>query len=87
MKKVNLFTWNVPALMESARSDWPQHTTTLVGRELERYGIQRIQLYELSESRLTHVREIKEVSAGCTILWRGRKSGGSYLAGFGWICH
>ena len=57
--------------MDSAGSDRPQRRTAIVGRELGRYGIQ---IAVLSETRLEDVREIKEVGAGYTFFWSGRKS-------------
>ena len=52
--------------MDSAGSDRPQRRTSLVGRELGRYGIQI--------AALSDVGEIKEVDAGYTFFWSGRKS-------------
>ena len=63
-------TWNVRTLMDSAGSDRPQRRTALVGRELERYGIQ---IAAPNENRFADVGEIKEVGAGYTF-WSGRKS-------------
>ena len=63
--------WNVRTLMDSAGSNRPQRRTALVGRELGRYGIQ---IAALSETRLADVGEIKEVGAGYTFFWSGRKS-------------
>ena len=40
VKCLRIGTWNVRTLMDSAGSDRPQRRTTLVGRELGRYGIQ-----------------------------------------------
>ena len=57
--------------MDNAGSDRPQRRTALVGRELGRYDIQ---IAALSETRFTDVGEIKEVGAGYTFFWSGRKS-------------
>ena len=54
--------------------------TALVGRELGRYGIQ---IAALSETRLADVGEIKEVGAGYTFFWSGRKSEERREAGVG----
>ena len=53
--------------MDSAGSDRPQRRTALVGR----YGIE---IAALSETRLAEIGEIKEVGAGYTFFWSGRKS-------------
>ena len=58
-------------LMDSAGSDRPQRRTALVGRALVRYGIQ---IAALSETRFADVGEIKEIGAGYTFFWSGRKS-------------
>ena len=63
--------WNVRTLMDNAGSDRPQRRTALVGRELGRYDIQ---IAALSETRFADVGEIKEVGAGYTFFWSGRKS-------------
>ena len=57
--------------MDNAGSDRPQRRTALVGRELGRYDIQ---IAALSETRFADVGEIKEVGAGYTFFWSGRKS-------------
>ena len=57
--------------MDSAGSDRPQRRMSLVGRELGRYGIQ---IAALSETRFADFGEIKEVGAGYTFFWGGRKS-------------
>ena len=64
-------TWNVRTLVDSAGSDRPQRRTALVGRELWRYGNQ---IAALSETWFADVGEIKEVGAGYTLFWSGRKS-------------
>ena len=66
--------------MDSAGSDRPQHRTALVGRELGRYVIQ---IAALSETRFADVGEIKEVGAGYTFFWSGRKSEERREAGVG----
>ena len=63
--------WNVRTLMDSAGSDRPQRRTALVGRELGRNGIE---IAALSETRFAEIWEIKDVSAGYTFFWSGRKS-------------
>ena len=62
---------NVRTLMDCAGSDRPQRRPALVGRELGRYGIQ---IAALSMTWFADVGEIKEVSAGFTFFWNGRKS-------------
>ena len=57
--------------MDSAGSDRPQRRTALVGRELGRYGIE---IGALSETRFAEIGEIKEVGAGYTFFWSGRKT-------------
>ena len=59
--------------MDSAGPDRPQRRTALVGRELGRYGIE-IRVAALSETRFAEIGEIKEVGAGYTFFWSGRKS-------------
>ena len=62
---------HVRTLMDSAGSDRPQRRTAPVGRKFCRYGIE---VAALSETHFAKEREIKEVVAGFTFLWRGRKS-------------
>ena len=57
--------------MDSAGSDRLQRRTVLVGMELGKY---KIEIAVLSETRLAEVGEIKEVGAGYTFFWSGRKS-------------
>ena len=57
--------------MDSAGTDRTQRRTALVGRELGRYGIQ---VAALIETRFADVGEVKEVGAGYTFFWSGRKS-------------
>ena len=72
--------WNVRTLMDSAGSDRPQRRMALVGRELGRYDIQ---IAALSETRFADVGETKEVGAGYTFFWSGRKSEERREAGVG----
>ena len=67
-------------LIDSAGSDRPQRRTALVGRELGRYGIE---IAALSETRFAEIGEIKEVGAGCTFFWGGRKTEERREAGVG----
>ena len=62
--------WNVPALMDSAGSDRPQGRTALVGRELD---WNKVKIAALSEMRLAEEGLLKEVGAGYTFFWSGRK--------------
>ena len=66
--------------MDSAGSDRPQRRTALVGRELGRYGIE---IAALSETRFAEIGEIKEVGAGYTFFWSGRKTEERREAGVG----
>ena len=66
--------------INSAGSDRPQRRMALVGRELGWYGIQ---IAALSETRFTDVGEIKEVGAGYTFFWSGRKKEERHEAGVG----
>ena len=72
--------WNVRTLMDSAGSDRPQRRTALVGRELGIYGIE---IAALSETRFAEIGEIKEVGAGYTFFWSGRKNEERREAGVG----
>ena len=60
--------WNVPTMMDSAGSDRPQRRSAQVGRE--RY---KVEIAALSETRLTEEGILKEVGAGYTFFWSGRK--------------
>ena len=64
--------------MDSAGSDKPQRRTTLVGRELGRYGIQ---IAALNENRFADVGEIKEVGAEYNVFWSEHKSEERHEAG------
>ena len=72
--------WNVRTLMDSAGSDRPHRRMALVERELGRYGIE---IAALSETRFAEIVEIKEVCAGYTFFWSGRKSEERREAGIG----
>ena len=72
--------WNVHTLMDSAGSERPQRRTALVGRKLGRYGIE---IAALSETRFAEKGEIKEVGAGYTFFWSGRKTEERREAGVG----
>ena len=74
--------WNVCTLMDSAGSDRPQRRTAIVGKVLGRYGIE---IAVLSETRFAEIREIKEVGAGYTFFWSGRKSEERREAGVGFV--
>ena len=70
--KVILLTigaWNVRTLMDSSGSDRPQRRTHLVSRELDRY---KVEIAALSETPCRG-RALKEVGAGYTFFWSGRK--------------
>ena len=54
--------------MDSSGCDRPQRRTALVGRELDRY---KVEITALSETRLEWL--LKEIGAGYTFLWSGRK--------------
>ena len=56
--------------MDSSSSDRPERRTALVGRELDRY---KVKIAALSETRLAEEGLLKEVGAGCTFFWSGRK--------------
>ena len=57
--------------MDSAGSDRPQRRTTLVGRELDRY---KLEIVALSETPLAEEGLLKDVGAGYTFFWSGRKT-------------
>ena len=63
-------TWNVCTLMDSSGSDRPQRRTTLVGRELDRY---KVKTAALNETDLAEEGLLKEVGAGYTFFWNGRR--------------
>ena len=72
--------WNVNTLMDGAVTDRPQRRTALVGRELGRNGIE---IAALSEACFAEIGEIKEVGAGFSFFWSGRKSEERCEAGVG----
>ena len=72
--------WNVRTLMDSSGSDRPQRRTALVGRKLDRY---KVEIAALSETRLAEEGLLKEVGAGYTFFWSGRKKEERREAGVG----
>ena len=72
--------WNVRTLMDSSSSDRPERRTALVGRELDRY---KVEIAALSEIRLAEEGLLKEVGAGYTCFWSGRKKEERREAGVG----
>ena len=56
--------------MDSSSSDRPERRTALVGSELDRY---KVEIAALSETRLAEEGLLKEVGAGYTFFWSGRK--------------
>ena len=72
--------WNVRTLIDSSGSDRPQRKTALVGREHERY---KVEITALSETRLAEEGFLKEVGAGYTFFWSGRKKEERREAGVG----
>ena len=77
MIPLKIGAWNVRTLMDSAGSDRPRRRTALVGIELGRYGME---IAALSDTRFA---EIKEVGAGYTFFWSGRKGEERREAGVG----
>ena len=75
-------TWNVHTLVDGTGSDRPQRRTALFGRELGRY---KIEIAALSETRFAEIGEIKEIGAGYTFFWSGRKSEEMIEAGEGFV--
>ena len=70
MIPLTIGAWNVRTLMDSAGLDRPQRRTALVGRKLDRY---KVEIAALSETRLAEEGLLKEVGAGYTFFWSGRK--------------
>ena len=70
MIPLTIGAWNVRTLIDSAGSDRLQLRAALVGRELDRY---KVEIAALSETRLAEEGLIKEVGAGYTFFWSGRK--------------
>ena len=66
--------------MDSSGSDRPERRTALVGRELDRY---KVKIAALSETRLAEEGLLKEVGAGYTFFWSGRKKEERREAGVG----
>ena len=73
-------TWNVRTLMDSSSSDRPERRTALVGRELDRH---KVEIAALSETSLAEEGLLKEVGAGYTFFWSGRKKEERREAGVG----
>ena len=71
--------WNVCTLMDSSGSDRPERRTALVGRELDQYKVE----IAVSEARLAEEGHSKEVGAGYTFFWSGRKKEEQREAGVG----
>ena len=74
--------WNVRTLMHSSSSDRPERRTALVGRELDRY---KVEIAALSDTRLAEEGLLKEVGAGYTFFWSGRKKEERREAGVGFV--
>ena len=72
--------WNVRTVMDSSGFDRPERRTALVGRELDRY---KVKIAALSETRLAEEGLLKEVGAGYTFFWSGRKKEERREAGVG----
>ena len=68
--------WNVRTLMDSSGSDRPQRRTALVGIELDQYKVE-------IAARLAEEGLLKEVGAGYTFFWSGRKKEVRREAGVG----
>ena len=80
MIPLTIGAWNVRTLMDSSSSDRPERRTALVGRELDRY---KVEIAALSETRLAEEGLLKEVGAGYTFFWNGRKKEERREAGVG----
>ena len=72
--------WNMHTLIDSSGSDRLERRTALVGRELDRY---KVGIAALSETRLAEEGLLKEVGAGYTFFWSGRKKEERREAGVG----
>ena len=57
-------------IMDNAGSDRPQGRTALTGRQLDRY---KIKIAALRETHLVEEGVLKDVDAGYTFFWSGRK--------------
>ena len=66
--------------MDSAGSDRPRRRAALVSRELDRC---KVEIAALSESRLAEEGLLKEVGAGYSFFWSGRKKEERHEAGVG----
>ena len=66
--------------MDSAGSNRPQRRIALVSRELDRY---KVETAALTETRLEEEGLLKEVGAGYTFFWSGRKKEERREAGAG----
>ena len=80
MIPLTISAWNVRTLMDSSGSDRPEPRTAQVGRELDRY---KVEIAALSETRLAEEGLLKEVGAGYTFFWSGRKKEEQREAGVG----
>ena len=72
--------WNIRTLMDSSGSDRSERRTALVSRELDRH---KIEIAALSETRLAEEGLLKEIGAGYTFFWSGRKTEERREAGVG----
>ena len=72
--------WNVRTLMDSAGSDESQRRTALVCREFDWY---KVEIAALRETCLAEKGLLKEVGAGYTFFWSGRKKEKRREAGVG----
>ena len=70
--------WNIRTLMDSSGSDRPERRTALVGRDRH-----KIEIAALSETRLAEEGILKEIGAGYTFFWSGRKKEERREAGVG----
>ena len=66
--------------MDSSGSDRPERRTALVSREFDRY---KVMIAALSETRVAEEELLKEVGAGYTFFWSGRKKEEGREAGVG----
>ena len=77
---VTIGAWNVRPVMDSSGSDRPKRRTALVGKELDRY---KVEIAALSETRHAEEGLLKEIGAGYTFFWGGRKKEERREAGVG----
>ena len=80
MIPLTIGAWNVRTPMDSSSSDRSERRTAPVGRELDRY---KLEIAALSETRLAEEGHLKEVGAGYTFFWSGRKKEERREAGVG----